>query len=92
MNQSVSQSINPSINPSISQSVSQTVNHLLVYNVKTVNSPGKEDVFTDPDYGRQEPRLWPPFRRRYSVQPKQEEENQEPFIIANQELDKPVSL
>ena len=60
-------------------------------NVKTLYSPAKDDVFTDPEYGRQEARLWPPFRRRQSVQPKQEEEPQEPFVIANEELDKPVS-
>ena len=60
----------------------------VVANVKTVYSP-KEDVFTDPDYGHQEVRPWPPFRRRRSIQPRQEQENQEPFVIAIEEL-KPV--
>jgi len=58
--------------------------------VKSVYSPGKDDVFTDPDYGRQEPRLWPSIRRRQSIQPKQEDDRQQPYVISNDDIGKPV--
>ena len=48
---------------------------------KTGYSPGKDDVFTDPDYGRQDPRIRP--SPRGSVRPKQEDDRQEPNVSGN---------
>jgi len=56
--------------------------------VKSAYLPGKDDVFTDPDYGRPDPRLWPSFRRRQSIQPMQEDDHQAAHVMANQELEK----
>jgi len=48
--------------------------------VKASYSPGKDDVFTDPDYGRQEPQKRPSFKRRQSIQPKQEDDRSERLV------------
>ena len=47
---------------------------------KTAYSPAKDDVFTDPVYGRQEPRILPSPQRRQSIRSNKEDDCQERHI------------
>ena len=52
---------------------------------KATYSPAKDDVFTDPDYGRQEPRRrLSSLPRRLSTQAKQEDDRQELHVNGNE--------